>query len=54
MEFHNRNFSLKVDLKYIAVIILIISTFVLIATGKLKEPSIAVILSSIIEMVSKK
>lgn len=53
MEFKNRNFSLKVDMKYIAIIILIIATSVLVATGKLKEPSIPVILSSIIKMVSK-
>lgn len=53
MEFENENFSLKLDMKYIAIIILIIAMTVLIFSGKLKEPSIAMILGSIIELVSK-
>lgn len=47
MEFTNQSFNLKVDLKQVAIIILIVATSVLIATGKLEEPSIE-ILGSII------
>lgn len=53
MEFSNKNFNLKVDLKYVTIIILIIVVALLIYTGKLKEPSISTILSSIITIVSK-
>lgn len=54
MQFTNQNFNLTIDLKYVAIIILIIATSLLIATGKLKEPSISTILSSVITIVSKK
>lgn len=53
MEFTNKNFNLKVNLKHVAIIILIIAMSVLIFTGKLKEPSISAILSSIIAIISK-
>lgn len=53
MEFSNKNFNLKVDLKYVTIIFLIFIIGFLIFTGKLKEPSISTILSSIITIVSK-
>lgn len=54
MEFENSNFSLKVDLKYITIMLFILVVTVLIFTGKLKEPSIVEILGSFIGLVSNK
>ena len=53
MEFSNKNFNLKVNLKYVAIIVLIIVVALLIFAGKLKEPSLSTILSPIITLVSK-